>query len=81
MDPDRVVLGGSTSALYPLVSARVAHHISANQAVTFPLPNITVHDAAETGAAFGAACMMHRRFLSFEDRALFEPSDDPAPGS
>ncbi len=81
LDPDRVVLGGSTSALYPLVSARVAHHISANQAETFPLPDITVHNAAATGAAFGAACMMHRRFLSFEDRSLFEPSNDPAPGN
>ena len=79
IDPNRIVLGGSVAALYPLVRARVAHYITANQAATFPIPEITVHDAAETGAAFGAACMMHRRFLSLENQILVEHVDTPAP--
>lgn len=70
LDPNRVVLGGRLSALYPMVAARVALHIEELQASTFPIPDIAVHQAAESGAAFGAACMLHRRFLSLENTAL-----------
>lgn len=79
IDPDRIVLGGSVSALYPLVKARLAHHIAANQASNFPMPDVMVHDAAETGAAFGAACMMHRRFFSLENQTLVEQPGNHAP--
>ncbi len=64
VDPDRIVLGGSVAALYPLVAARVGAHVEALQPDSFPQPDILVHDAPETGAAYGAACMLHRRFLS-----------------
>lgn len=74
IDPDRVVLGGSLAALYEMVSARVAFHMEALQAESFPLPEIVVHEAAESGAAYGAACMLHQRFLSLEND-LF--ADDP----
>ena len=70
LDPNRVVLGGRLAALYPMVAGRVALHIAELQAATFPVPDITVHQAAESGAAFGAACMLHRRFLSLEHSAL-----------
>ncbi len=63
LDPSRIVLGGSVAALYPMVAGSVAHHIAAEQASTFPAPEITVHEAAQTGAAYGAACMLHRRFI------------------
>jgi predicted NBD/HSP70 family sugar kinase len=72
-DPDRVVLGGSLAALYPLVSARVAAHIRATQEASFPVPTI-VTDAAERGSAFGAACMVHQRYLSLEGQASGERS-------
>lgn len=72
LDPNRVVLGGRLSALYPMVAARVARHIGELQAATFPIPDIVVHRAAESGAAFGAACMLHRRFLSLENQALIK---------
>lgn len=52
-----------------LVTAQVTLHIEL-QAATFPIPDIVVHEAAESGAAFGAACMLHRRFLSLESTAL-----------
>lgn len=70
LDPNRVVLGGALAALYPLVAARVAQAIGELQAATFPVPDIIVHRAAESGAAFGAACMLHRRFLSLENDVL-----------
>ena len=50
-----------------MVSARVAFHMEALQAESFPQPEIVVHGAAETGAAYGAACMLHQRFLSLEN--------------
>ena len=67
IDPDRIVLGGSVAGLYPMVAARVALHMGALQAETFPRPEIAVHAFAETGAAYGAACMLHQRFLSLEN--------------
>jgi predicted NBD/HSP70 family sugar kinase len=67
IDPDRIVLGGSVAGLYPMVAARVAFHMETLQAESFPQPEIVVHEAAETGAAYGAACMLHQRFLSLEN--------------
>ncbi|MBB5220917.1 putative NBD/HSP70 family sugar kinase [Amaricoccus macauensis] len=65
IDPDHVVLGGSLAALYPLVSARVIAHVRAIQEATFPIPAIVTHQS-EWASAFGAACMLHQRFLSLE---------------
>jgi len=78
VDPNRVVLGGSVAALYPLVEARVAHYIKEAQAQTFPMPEISVHDVAETGAAYGAACLLHRRFLSLENEDYAENTIEKA---
>lgn len=65
IDPAHVVLGGSLAALYPLVSARVIAHLRATQEASFPVPTI-VTDVSEGGSAFGAACLLHQRFLSLE---------------
>lgn len=82
IDPDRIVLGGSVAALYPLVAARVGVHIRAIQAPTFPIPEILVHEAPETGAAFGAACMLHQRFLAGENAPpVEEAAAMPATGA
>jgi predicted NBD/HSP70 family sugar kinase len=76
IDPNRIVLGGSVAALYPLVSARVAIHMATRAAVDFPAPQIVVDEDAEYGSAFGAACLLHQRFLSAESDAL--ALDDPS---
>lgn len=78
IDPDRIVLGGSVAALYPMVAARVAHHLESYQSEDFPQPEIVVHAAAETGAAYGAACMLHQRFLARGDEPVAEEAA-PAP--
>jgi len=67
LDPDRIVLGGSVASLYPMVAARVAVHMSEGQNIPFPSPEIVVDGDAEFGSAFGAACMLHQRFLSLEN--------------
>jgi predicted NBD/HSP70 family sugar kinase len=72
IDPDRIVLGGSVAALYPMVAARVAAYVQAGQAPTFPLPGIVLDESAESGSAFGAACMLHQRFLSLANERFAE---------
>jgi predicted NBD/HSP70 family sugar kinase len=72
IDPDRVVLGGSVAALYPLVATRVAYHLHDMQEASFSVPAILVNDDAVLGSAFGAACMMHQRFLSLESARFLD---------
>jgi predicted NBD/HSP70 family sugar kinase len=72
IDPDHIVLGGSLAALYPLAAARVAAHVRALQEPGFPVPAIGTDPDAGRGSAFGAACMLHQRFLSPEDQRLSE---------
>lgn len=63
IDADRVVLGGSVAALYPLVAARVQAHRLAAARQSFPLPPIELAPDTPFGAAFGAAAMMHQTAL------------------
>lgn len=72
IDADRIVLGGSVSALYPLVAARVAAHIQSAQEPSFPIPSIILNEEATVGSAFGAACMLHQRYLSLESNRFLE---------
>ena len=75
IDPERIVLGGSVASLYPLVAARVAVHMRKTQSVSFPAPNIVVNDDAEFGSAYGAACLLHQRFISLDnDQLVTEPA-------
>ncbi|KQT47609.1 ROK family transcriptional regulator [Aureimonas sp. Leaf454] len=76
IDPDRIVLGGSGAALYPLVATRVASHMARSQEASFPIPSITVYGEAAFGAAFGAACMMHQKYLSLESQRYAEEQPD-----
>lgn len=81
IDPDRIVLGGSVAALYPLVAKRVSAYVEQGQESSFPCPEITVNEEAAFGGAFGAACMMHQRFLSVDAARYVEiaaPSEEPA---
>lgn len=85
IDPAHVVLGGSLAPLYALVSARVGAHLRETQEASFPVPTI-VTDESEWGSAFGAACLLHQRFLSLEghgpaDRAAAAAAAMPAPGA
>ncbi|NBZ87185.1 ROK family transcriptional regulator [Stagnihabitans tardus] len=69
IDADRVILGGSVAALYPLVAARVQVHRLTAQTQSFTLPPIELAPDSTFGAAFGAAAMMHQRALSGADAA------------
>ena len=68
IDADRIVLGGSVAALYPLMAARVAHYIQSMQEASFPMPAIVMNNDETIGPAFGVACMLHQRYLSLESQ-------------
>lgn len=70
IDPGRIVLGGAVAAIYPLVAARVAAHMGSDRNAMFPVPDIIVDDDPQYGSAFGAACLMHQRFLSLSNESL-----------
>ena len=72
IDADRIVLGGSVAALYPLMAARVAHHIETTQEASFPMPDIVMNRDETIGPAFGAACILHQRYLSMESQRFNE---------
>lgn len=72
VDADRIVLGGSVAALYPLMAARVAHYIQSTQEASFPMPSIVMNDDETIGPAFGAACILHQRYLSLESQRFLE---------
>ena len=75
VDADRVVLGGSLAALFPAVKQSVIVAMRDFQDVGFPLPEILVEPDGGTGPAFGAACLMHQRYLSLESPRLGDPAE------
>lgn len=78
IDPDRIVLGGSVASLYPLVAARVATHMAEGQTIAFPAPEIVLEEDPELGSAFGAACLLHQRFMSLENEEFVAEDSVPA---
>jgi predicted NBD/HSP70 family sugar kinase len=75
IDADRVVLGGSLAALYPLVKEQVMQTMLSLQNASFPLPDIAVTDLEGSGPAFGAACILHQRYLSLESQRLSDATE------
>jgi len=72
IDPDQIVLGGSLAALYAPIADRVMEDIRLIQEASFPLPSIIVDLDAGAGPAFGAACLLHQRYLSLESQRLID---------
>ena len=68
IDADQIVLGGSVAALYPLMAARVARTSRRRRNPASRFPSITMNDEGTVGSAFGAACMLHQRYLSLESQ-------------
>ncbi|MDI2090327.1 ROK family transcriptional regulator [Commensalibacter oyaizuii] len=64
VDPNKIILGGAMAELYSLVSARVNFYIELHQDMPFPIPEIILNKNPESGSAYGAACILHQRFLS-----------------
>lgn len=67
IDPNDIIIGGTLAALYKLVAARVKIYITELQDLPFPLPKIVTDEDAESGSAYGAACIIYQDFFSFEN--------------
>jgi predicted NBD/HSP70 family sugar kinase len=76
VDADRIVLGGSLAALYRPMERRVMDAMRGFQDVSFPLPEILVEPDGGTGPAFGAACLMHQRYLSLQSQRLSDAEEE-----
>ncbi|WP_167387593.1 ROK family protein [Paraburkholderia susongensis] len=64
LDPDRIVLGGPLSVLFPHVEAKVENLLSAHLLHGFEPPPITVTRFGADGAAIGAASIVHDRLFA-----------------
>jgi predicted NBD/HSP70 family sugar kinase len=69
VDPDRIVLGGSLAELHARVAHTVLESMRDLQETSFPLPAIAASDVEGSGPAYGAACILHQRYLSQEARS------------
>ena len=80
IDPDRIVLGGvAGGALSAGGGAGGRAHPRDRRSRASRSPPSSADDAADRGSAFGAACMLHQRYLSLEGQRFIEP-DPGAPG-
>ncbi|EUK19331.1 ROK family transcriptional regulator [Commensalibacter papalotli (ex Servin-Garciduenas et al. 2014)] len=64
IDPNKVILGGSMAKLYDLISTRVNTYIELYRDTPFPVPEIILNQNPELGSAYGAACILHQKFMS-----------------
>ncbi|MDF0504632.1 ROK family transcriptional regulator [Burkholderia cenocepacia] len=64
LDPERIVLGGPLSVLFPHVETKVKHLLSDHLLHGFQLPPITVTRFGADGAAIGAASIVRDRLFA-----------------
>ncbi len=67
LDPDRIVLGGPLSALYPLVAAQVEAHLKALMLEGHARPTLHLARYGAEGAAIGAAARLRERLFTLPD--------------
>ena len=67
LDPDRIVLGGPLSALYPLVCAKVEAGLAALMLQGHASPTLHLARFGAEGAAIGAAARLRARLFALPD--------------
>jgi predicted NBD/HSP70 family sugar kinase len=67
LDPDRIVLGGPLSALYPLVAPQVEAHLKALMLEGHARPTLHIARFGAEGAAIGAAARLRERLFTLPD--------------
>lgn len=71
LDPGRVVLGGPCAALAGFCRAEIEAQMAAMLLRGRPLPSLEVSDLGPEAVSLGAACMLHRAFLSIDSSFVF----------
>jgi len=79
VNPGRIVLGGTVAAIYPHVAAQVQAAMRQEFLEGFPLPDIQPSRLGEAGTAYGAACLLHQRMFSVDER-LVHPRGERSEG-
>ena len=64
LDPDLVVLGGSVAPIYPFVEQRVRENLDGMLIPGLPRPKVELSTLGPSGAAHGAACVVHQKFFT-----------------
>ncbi len=67
LDPDRIVLGGPLSALYPLVATQVETHLATLMLEGQARPTLHLARYGAEGAAIGAAARLRERLFTLPD--------------
>ncbi len=67
LEPEKIVIGGSVSALFPHVGEALEAKLEASLIDGFPMPRITLAPETLGRPALGAACLLHQQMLSGED--------------
>ena len=77
LDPDRIVLGGPLSDLFPLVAGKVQAQLAALMLEGHAAPSLHLARFGAEGAAIGAAARLRERLFTLPD--LDEPKPAHAP--
>jgi len=70
VNPARIVLGGSVAPIYLQVADRVQAAMRKEFLEGFPMPAIEVSPLGAGGTAWGAACLLHQRMFSVDERRV-----------
>jgi len=79
LDPDRIVLGGPLSALYPHVAGKLKEHLATLMLQGHATPSLHLARYGDEGAAIGAAARLRAGMFALPD--LGDQSRKPAPPS
>lgn len=75
LQPGRIVLAGSVSAVFPFVREQVEAQLAASLVEGYPLPAIGLSGIGANGAAVGAALVLHQMALAGDPRFALRPQD------
>jgi predicted NBD/HSP70 family sugar kinase len=68
LQPERIILAGSVSAIYPYVASELEASFAAMLVEGYPVPRIETSRGGKDGPALGAAYLLHQALLSGDSR-------------
>lgn len=78
LNPRKFVLGGPVAAFFGHNPEFILAQVAANLLPNHPLPELHFSPLGSDGPAIGAACLMHRAFLSVDKVLVFEGRHEEA---
>ncbi|RFC68939.1 MULTISPECIES: ROK family transcriptional regulator [Mesorhizobium] len=81
LQPGRIVLAGSVSAVFPFVQEQVGTQLASALVEGYPAPTIGLSGIGANGAAVGAALVLHQMALGGDPRFELRPQADDLEGT